>query len=289
VKGAIRLGAVVDGARDPVSAAASLAARGFESVQVSWWASVGGDLGRLAEDFLGALAANDCVPSALGVYGNPLAGDEAGAETLRSIEALIEAAPAFGVPLVSCFAGRVPGTSVPDSLPAFTTTFGRLCDLAARRGVAIALENCRFGDSWKTGHWNIAMGPDAWELILAALPGAPLGLEWEPAHQILGLAEPLSQLRAWSGRILHVHAKDGRVDRALLARHGLHGAAKFGREVLAGEGDTDWAAVFALLREADWRGSVDIEIGAIPEWQGPREGEGLERAFALLDAARRRA
>ncbi|MFZ4615968.1 MAG: TIM barrel protein [Rectinemataceae bacterium] len=287
---AIRLGAVVEGTDEAAATARDLAACGFESLQLSWWASTAGrDLGQLAEDMHAALDDSDCRLSALGVYGNPLSGDEAGAETLRSIEALIEAAPAFGAPLVSCFAGRLPGTSVPDSLPAFTATFGRLCDRASRRGISLALENCRFSDTWKTGRWNIAMNPDAWELIFAALPGAPLGLEWEPAHQVLALAEPLAQLASWLPRILHIHAKDARIDRELLAGHGLQGSVRYGREVLAGEGDNDWPGIFAILRSWGWKGSVDIELGAIPEWQSPREREGLKRAFASLSEARRQA
>ncbi len=285
---AIRLGAVVDGRGEAPTAARDLAARGFESLQLSWWASTAGrDLGLLAKEMHAALDGSSCHLSALGVYGNPLAGDEAGAETLRSIEALIEAAGAFGVPLVSCFAGRVPGTSVTESLPAFTATFGKLCDRASRRGISLALENCRFSDTWKTGRWNIAMNPDAWELIFAALPGAPLGLEWEPAHQVLALAEPLAQLASWLPRILHIHAKDAAIDRELLARHGLQGSVHYGREVLAGEGDSDWAGIFAILRNAGWKGAVDIELGAIPQWQAPREREGLERAFAMLSDSRR--
>ena len=50
-----------------------------------------------------------------------------------------------------------------------------------------------------------------------------------------------------------------------------------------------FASIFSILQAAGWMGSVDIEIGAIPEWQAPREREGLERAFASLSEARRRA
>ncbi|MEI6386180.1 MAG: TIM barrel protein [Spirochaetota bacterium] len=286
----IRLGALVNGAGEAAATARDLAACGFESLQLSWWASTSGrDLGQLAEDMHAALDGSCCHLSALGVYGNPLADDEAGAETLRSIEALIEAAPAFGAALVSCFAGRLPGTSVPDSLPAFTAAFGKLCDRASRCGISLALENCRFSDTWKTGRWNIAINPDAWQLIFAALPGAPLGLEWEPAHQVMALAEPLAQLASWLPRILHIHAKDAHIDGELLGRHGLQGSVHFGREVLAGEGDSDWTGIFSILQAAGWMGSVDIEIGAIPEWQAPREPEGLKRAFASLSEARKRA
>lgn len=281
------IGALVDGSLDFAAEARRLASRGFESVQLHYWASVGdADLGAAAYALRDSLAGSRCVPSALGVYGNPLGRDEAGAETRRSLRALLEAAPDFGAPLVSCFAGRPQGLSVPESIEPFKSVFGELCDVAARRGVTIALENCRLGDTWKTGRWNIAINPDAWELIFNALPGAPLGLEWEPAHQVLALADPLAQLEAWIGRVVHVHAKDAAVDREALALRGFYGGGKIGREVLAGRGDTDWKAVFRTLRRGGYRGTVDIELGAVPECQGDRASEALDEAFSALAAAR---
>jgi len=282
----------MDAAATPAPVLPRLLSCGAEAVALSFWESIAGtDLGSLATDVHEILSAQAPVDrpaavSALSCYGNVLGGDEAASLTLSSIESLIRHAPDFGAPVVGCFAGRLPGRSVPDSLEAWKRKFGPLADLAAARGVTIAFENCRLGDTWKTGKWNIAINPDAWQLMFDALPGAPLGLEWEPAHQILAMADPLVQLEAWVHRVVHVHAKDARLDRVALALHGMYGSTKTGAECLAGRGDTDWAAVFSLLLRGGYRGTVDVEIGADPEYHGGRELEGIELALAWLREAR---
>jgi sugar phosphate isomerase/epimerase len=257
----------------------------LESWSLSFWQGLGGaDLASVAD----ALREGFGMPaSAISVYGNPLSGDEAGVETMSALESLVEAAPAFGAPLVASFAGRLPGTSVPDSLGAWKAAFGPLCERAAALGISIAFENCRFGDTWKTGRWNIAICPEAWELMFDALPGAPIGLEWEPSHQVLALADPLAQLEAWAGRVLHVHAKDARLDRGLLAERGILGPNRLGEECLAGKGDTDWGAVFSILSAAGYAGSIDVEIGATPGYRGEAAFEGIAIAREALLGARR--
>ncbi|HUW70159.1 MAG TPA: sugar phosphate isomerase/epimerase family protein [bacterium] len=289
---AIRIGALIDAAATPVQSISRLLSLGVETVALSFWGNIAGtDLGSLAAEVSELLVANAPAGmpvgvSALGCYGNVLGGDSAASLTLSSIESLIRGAPDFGASVVGCFAGRVPGRSVPDSIEAWKKAFGPLAELAAGQGVTIAFENCRLGDTWKTGKWNIAINPDAWQLMLGALPGAPLGLEWEPSHQILAMADPLVQLETWARRVVHVHAKDARIDRAALALHGIHGSTKIGVECRAGLGDTDWAALFGLLMRNGYRGSVDVEIGADPEYHGEREFEGIELALAWLGKAR---
>lgn len=278
----VRLGCLVDGSRDPAAAAGRLAALGFEGCQIEFWESLGGaELGAIADSFAPLREAGFPV-SALGVYGNTL--DPAGS-TLASVRALIEAAPLFACPIVSCFAGRVPGRSVPDSLEGWKSAFGGLADRASALGLTLALENCRLGDTWKTGKWNIAINPDAWELLFDALPGAPIALEWEPSHQLLALADPIAQLREWVSRVAHVHGKDASIDRAALAMKGYFAAGKIGRECLPGEGDTDWAAVLGALAGSGYRGSVDIE----PPADAKGEGESLRAKLAASLAYLRRA
>jgi sugar phosphate isomerase/epimerase len=260
--------------------------RGFESFQIAFWGDTGGcDLPALADKLAAALEGSGARASSLGVYGNTL--DPEGG-TLPSLVALIDAAPRFGVPLVSCFAGRLPGHSVPDSIPRWKEVFTPLSEKAEAKGLRICLENCRLGDTWKAGKWNIAINPDAWELLFSALPGAPIGLEWEPSHQILAFADPLAQLEAWAPRVLHVHGKDATLDRRALALRGAYGSTKTGREALPGSGDTDWCALIATLLRAKYSGSIDVEP---PCEDGKREAafESYEKAFSALSSARRAA
>ncbi len=278
-----RLGALIDAAGAPAMVA-KLLPLGFEGFQLSFWESVGDiDLGKLAEDLAAALEGTKAVVTSLGVYGNSL-GPEG--RTLASIGSLIEAASRFGAGIVSCFAGRKPGASVPDSLGAWKEAFGPLADLAAAGGLTLALENCRLGDTWKSGKWNIAINPDAWELLFAALPGAPIGLEWEPCHQVLAFADTLVQLEAWAEKVVHVHGKDAALDRGALALRGAYGSTKVGRETLPGQGDSDWRELIAILLRSGYSGCIDIEMPADSEYRKGREVEGFSAALGALADAR---
>jgi sugar phosphate isomerase/epimerase len=264
-----------------------LLARGFESFQIAFWESIGGtDLPALAEELASILEGSKASISALGVYGNPL---DPAAGTLASLEALIDAAPSFGVSIVSSFAGREPGASIPDSIPRWKEVFTPLSERAAAKGIVLGLENCRLGDTWKAGKWNIAINPDAWELLFDALPGAPIGLEWEPCHQLLSFADPLVQLEAWAPRVVHVHGKDAILDRSVLALRGAYGSTKPGRESLPGSGETDWCALVALLLRARYSGSIDIELPGNNQGRRGKEIEDFTQAFATLSSARIRA
>jgi sugar phosphate isomerase/epimerase len=282
-KAELLIGALIDSGEAPAMVAALLP-MGFESFQLSFWDSVGSvDLPALADELRSAVEGSGAVMSAIGVYGNTL--DPAG-RTRASLEALIEEAPAFGARIVSCFAGRVPGASVPDSIAAWKEAFGPLSEKAAARGLTLALENCRLGDTWKGGKWNIAINPDAWELLFDALPGAPIGLEWEPSHQILAFADPLAQLEAWADKVVHVHGKDAVLDRTALALRGAYGSTKAGREALPGFGDADWEDLISVLLRKGYAGSVDIELPADSEYRHGREIQGFAAALGALKKAR---
>ncbi|MDR2019716.1 MAG: sugar phosphate isomerase/epimerase [Treponema sp.] len=287
IRGKIPIGTLIKGLESPGETIRRLCSLGFECFQIFFWESTGDvDLIRLgtelreAAEFLGAKI------SALSVYGNPLRGDEAAAETLRGLGELIGAAGYFGADLVGCFAGRLPGTPVPASMEQWKRTFSPLAEEAEKMGVRIAFENCRMGDTWKTGKWNIAINPDAWDLMFRAVPSPALGLEWEPCHQVEALADPLPQLREWLPRIMHVHGKDARIDRKLLAEKGLYGLKRWAVSCFPGRGDTDWGHVFFLLQEAGYGGTVDIEGWNDGEWSGDREIEGQRRALEYLRTCR---
>lgn len=281
------IGTLVKGDGNPSAAIRSLAPLGFDCFSLSFWETTGDiDLGRLAGEVSAAAEDTGSFISALSVYGNPLGEDAAGEATRKSLAALVKAAPSFGCGLVSGFAGRVPGASVPDSLPAWRRLFAPLAERAEASGLRIAFENCRLGDTWKSGKWNIAINPDAWELMFGALPSAAIGLEWEPCHQVEALADPYSQLETWLPRIFHIHGKDARVDRAALASGGLYGLRRWHASCFPGNGDSDWARILDLLAERDYAGTVDIEGWNDAEWSGDRELEGQKRALAHLKNCR---
>jgi len=208
----IRIGTLVPAHDRTPEVIAQMLALGFETFQVSFGRSLSGrdlaDLAARLRDTLAAFSPADGDPppriSCLGVYGNPLTSPEA----VGDWERLIDAAGDFGCPVVSGFAGRIPGRPVPESFPRFGEVFRPLAARAADRGVKLAFENCDKRGDWQSGDWNIAHAPRAWEAMFEAVPGDTIGLEWEPCHQLVSFVDPIPQLRTWAHRIWHIHGKD---------------------------------------------------------------------------------
>ncbi len=283
------IGTMIKGTENPASTIGTLAMLGFESFQIMYWESVTG-LDLMKEADLIQKAVSTCqVPvhiSSVALYGNPLRTDEIGTTCLKDLSAVLEASRSFGCNIVGCFAGRAPGASIPESIPAWRDVFSPLVERAESLGVQLAFENCRMGDTWKTGKWNIAINPDAWQLMFEALPSKQIGLEWEPCHQVEALADPIEQLKSWSDHIFHVHGKDARIDRTIIADHGLYGAKRWSASCFPGNGETDWRELIGILRNSAYQGTIDIEGWNDAEWSGNRELQGQSQAMDYLKSCR---
>jgi sugar phosphate isomerase/epimerase len=283
----IRIGTLVKGDLDPARAIRELAPLGFESFSVMFWQTLGGvEVGRLADAVRAAAEETGTVISSLSIYGNILLGDAVARETRAGFEALIDNAGRFGTDLVSGFTGRVPDRPIEESIGPWKTAFRSLLARAESKGVRIAMENCRMGGTWKLGSWNLAIGPDAWELLFDEIPSPSLGLEWEPCHALLCLADPLEQLRRYASRIFHVHGKDAHVDWAVIRARGLFGKTKWAVQRTAGFGDSDWAAILRELAAAGFDGSIDIEGWNDPVYKDEREIEGQVESMRHLKICR---
>ncbi len=286
----IRIGTVLKAEERPAQAIRSLAPLGFESFAVIFWQTVGGlDVPGLADEIRQAAEETGTVVSAVGLYGNPLGEDAAAQETRGGVDELIEHARRFGTDIVGCFAGRVKDRPIEESLGPWKKLFSGHVSRAETRGVRLALENCRMGGTWKLGDWNIAYGPDVWEMLFSEIPSPALGLEWEPCHQLLGLADPLVQLERWVPRVFHVHGKDAHVDWEVIRRHGLFGRKKWAEQRTAGFGDSDWTAIIRALERGGFSGAIDIEGGHDPVYAREREMEGQVLGMRRLQECRKAA
>lgn len=266
----------------------TLAPLGFECFQLFFWQTLGPvKLRELGKEVRRAAEETGTSISSLGIYGNVLQGDLMAEETRRGFQALIEEAGTFGTDIVGGFAGRVPDRPIEESIGPWKAVFHELVRRAADRGVRVALENCRMGGTWKRGSWNIAIGPDAWKLLFDALPSETLGLEWEPCHQLLCLADPVAQLETWAAKIFHVHGKDANVDWNVIRGHGLFGTQEWYVQRTAGFGDSDWTAIMRILHRAGYQGTIDIEGWNDPVYRGERELEGQVRGMEHLKKCRR--
>lgn len=202
--------------------------------------------------------------SSLGYYPNPLAAD-AGAKSIASghLRDLIDASAKLGVNTVTTFAGRNKDLTVDDQWDAFVEVWQPIVNHAQEAGVRIGIENCpmRFtADEWPGGN-NLAVSPAIWERMWEAIPSDSWGLNYDPSHLVLMDMDYTLPFRDYPDRMIHVHAKDLRIDRENLNRHGRFAdPALWHTPKLPGLGDVDWGKFFSHLTDSGYDGAVCVEV-----------------------------
>ena len=286
-KESIRIGTLAGRKNQTAEYIRQILPHGFESFQVNFFQTLGTvDLPTLANELNPMLRESGAIVSSLGIYGNPLESGPDDLGTIKAWETCIDQAHLFGTDLVCGFAGRLRGKPIPDSIPRFKTVFGELSRRAADRGVRLAFENCWMGGSWETGDWNIALSPDAWQLMFDAVPAANLGLEWEPCHQLCELIDPMPQLRTWVPKIFHVHGKDASVYWDVIRKNGFRGPQPAAHHRHPGFGDSNWSDIISELRRHGFKGAIDIEGWHDPVYRGDLEMTGQVAALNYLKRCR---
>jgi sugar phosphate isomerase/epimerase len=262
---------------------------GFESFQLTFWQVLGGvNLKSLAKD-VNALfdSCDDCcderpVISSLGMFGNPLQDKK----NLTCWKKCIENAKLFGCDIVAGFAGAMEGQSVADSMKLYKQVVKPLAKFAADHGVRIAWENCDMGGTFARTTTNIAHSPDAWEMMFNEVPAKNIGFCWEPCHQMYSLVDPIAQLRQWAPKVFHVHGKDATVMWDVIEKYGIRSGKTFVHHRTPGFGDSNWSDIITILRENDFRGSIDIEGWHDPVYNGDLEMTGQVAGLNYLKACR---
>ncbi len=284
----IRIGTLVANENgNPADMIRQILPHGFESFQITFWQTLGGtNLKELAPQVKDALGDSGAIISSLAVFGNPLETTEVDQQTLDGWRQIIDHAHLFGTDLVCGFTGRLRGRPLPDSLPRYKEVWGDLAKRAADQGVRIAFENCEMGGSWGSGDWNIAHGPAAWEMMFDAVPMENLGLEWEPAHQLVGLIDPMPQLRRWVKKMFHIHGKDASVRWDVVREFGIHGPQPFVWHRHPGFGDSNWTDIISDLRLGGFQGCIDIEGWHDPVYKDDLEMTGQVHAMNYLKRCR---
>jgi sugar phosphate isomerase/epimerase len=202
--------------------------------------------------------------SGLGYYPNPLTGDRAEAEAaIAHLHQLIDAAADLGVGVVNSFVGRDPALSVERNWPRFLEVWRPLVQHAEDRGVRIGIENCPMlftADEWPGGK-NLATSPAIWRRMFTDIPSPSFGLNFDPSHLIWQQMDYLAPLGEFASRLVHIHAKDARIDRAALDAHGVLSYPKLWHTPkIPGLGDVRWGAFFGALTDAGYDGHVAIEV-----------------------------
>lgn len=202
--------------------------------------------------------------SALGYYPNPLAPDEAEAETaVAHLRKVIDAARRLGVNRVNTFVGRDWTKSVQDNWGRFLGTWRPLVAHAEDNGVRIGIENCPMlftADEWPGGK-NLGTTPMIWRRMFDEIPSNHFGLNYDPSHMVWQMMDYVRPLREFAGKLFHVHAKDARIDRERLDDVGIMGHPNdYHTPKLPGLGDVDWGRFFSTLTDVGYDGPVCVEV-----------------------------
>ena len=231
--------------------------KGFECFAINFHMTYGGvDLKELAPKVLSMLEGTGTYVSTVGYYCNALQNES----QLHDLEYAIDNAHLFGAKTVATFAGALEGQPVDAAIPRFKEVFSELAKRAEDRGVRLAIENCPMSGDWRHPTCNIGFNPDAWEMMFDAVPSDALGLEWEPAHQMIQLIDPIAQLHKWAKKVYHVHGKDATVNHARIAECGvLCDTDEYAPERTPGFGDSNWRDIIYILHDNGYCGDICVE------------------------------
>lgn len=201
--------------------------------------------------------------SALGYYPNPLTPDPAQREFfIAHLQKVIVAASLLGVPIVNTFIGRDKDKTIEANLGEFARVWPPIIRFAAEHNVSIAIENCPMifsSDEWPGGN-NIAFSPAIWRRMFEIIPDKNFGLNFDPSHLIWQMIDVPRAVSEFGSRILHVHAKDLRIDREQLYQRGILSLG-MGWQIprLPGLGEVNWPDFFSALYAVGYDGAVCIE------------------------------
>jgi len=198
--------------------------------------------------------------SGLGYYPNPLdPNSEARRFCIDHLKQVITAASMLGVGVVNTFIGRDPFRSVPANWTLVEEIWPDIVRHAVASQVKVGIENCPMLftlDEWPGGK-NLAVSPALWRKLFEFLPA--LGLNYDPSHLIWQHIDYVRCIREFGNKIVHVHAKDARIDADNLYEYGVLGLG-WHTPKLPGLGDVNWGAVFSALTDAGYTGAVCIEV-----------------------------
>ena len=200
--------------------------------------------------------------SGLGYYPNPLDPDPAHRALVGDhLLKVIAAAAKLGVGVVNTFIGRDPAGTVEANLAQVQAVWAPVVAAAKAAGVRVGIEHCPmlFSDDEWPGGKNVAVSPAVWHRLFEMFPDGTLGLNFDPSHLVWQFIDCARAVREFGPNIVHVHAKDERIDPERLYAVGALGLG-WHTPKLPGLGDVKWGEFFAALTDAGYAGPVCIEV-----------------------------
>ena len=278
----IKIGTCVKG-EELLTALPTVISAGFEAIEVYFDAGLKDiDLKELSQKAKEIVQDSNIEFSSIGIYVNPLQNED----QRKEVEKCIDNAKYFGAKVVSTFAGAIENAPVFVSIPKFKDLFGELTKRAEANGLKIGIENAHMNGFWYRATCNIGFCPSTWELMFDSVPSDALGLTWEPSHQVEQFIDVNAQLEEWLPKIVHVHGKDGKIDKPFVSKYGAWFGQHYCDHKFPGLGDSDWVKILSVLSNKGYRGSLTIEGFHDPEFIGEREMEGQINAMNYLKKCR---
>jgi sugar phosphate isomerase/epimerase len=249
---------------------------GFECVEVMCWPPGGADrryagvshidVSRLDDEQAGRIRdlvrQSGVAISGLGYYPNPLhPNPEHRRIVVDHLKKVIAAAPKIDVRVVNTFIGRDSSLPIEKNWPVFQQVWPDMVQHAERQGVNLGIENCPMLfslDEWPGGY-NLAVSPSIWAAMFQEIPSPHFGLNLDPSHLVWLYIDYLRCIRDFGKRIVHVHAKDTKIDRDRLYAVGILGLG-WQTPKIPGLGDVNWGQFFSALTDVGYRGPVCIEV-----------------------------
>jgi sugar phosphate isomerase/epimerase len=250
---------------------------GFEMLEVCAW-PVGGaerryagvthiDVNELtqpkARDILALMEQHELEISSLAYYPNPLHPDPDHRKmVIDHLKQVILGAEMLNVPIVGTFIGNDKQENLEANFARFEEIWPPIVKFAGEHGVKIAIENCPMifsYDEWPGGD-NMAVSPSVWRRMFETIPDENFGLNLDPSHLVWQFIDYVRVVHEFKDRIIHVHAKDLRVDREGLYQRGVTSLG-MGWQIprLPGLGDVDWAKFISALYETGYDYVISIE------------------------------
>lgn len=202
--------------------------------------------------------------SALGYYPNPLdADEEKHTFYINHLKKVITAAGLLNIPVVNTFIGRSQHQNLEQNIALFKQYWPPIIEHARKNNVKIGIENCPMfftADEGPNGK-NIATSPAIWRQLFTIAGSDFIGLNYDPSHFIWQQMDYLLPLKEFGHKLFHIHLKDAKVYPEKLKQVGIIATPlEYHSPKLPGYGDINWAAFFAALKKAGYKGPVVIEF-----------------------------
>ncbi len=202
--------------------------------------------------------------SSLGYYPNPLDPDlEARKVAADHLTALMDVSADMGINMVTTFIGREKTKTIEDNLDLYEKIWTPLMKHAESKKVRIGIENCPMYYSINEfpGGNNIASTPYVWREMFRRIPSDYLGLNYDPSHPYLIMADYIKPLYDFKDKIFHVHFKDIKIYPEKLNEYGAFSYPSLWHSPkLPGLGGVDFSAFCSALNDIRYSGPACIEV-----------------------------